>query len=72
MCKHEKISINEIGDWFSHHDRNKNGIWTHYQTPGNYFNYIDVTCDDCGLNRRYYKKRLPKWLKDYLGEVELL
>lgn len=62
-CRHQKITIIENGDWFTSHDRDDNGEWSHWQSNGDYHGRIHVECHECGLKRAYSRNHLPKWLK---------
>jgi hypothetical protein len=30
---------------------------------------IDVICDDCELDKTYYRRHLPKWLQNYMSQI---
>ena len=71
-CPHKQLSIQETGTWGTQHNRETDGVWTHNNEPGHYFQKLEVKCFDCGMTGRYSKgsKRLPKWLviaKEELG-----
>lgn len=70
MCKHKRIHLNEYGTSYTYHDREEDGIWTHFNDFGDYTGAIHAKCDECGLNRLYYKNNLPKWLSKYIDEIE--
>lgn len=41
-----------------------------YGEPQRIEPFYDVYCEECKLERRYYKARLPKWLKATLETGE--
>jgi hypothetical protein len=67
-CKHENISIIEYGTSQTSHDRDSGGEWTHVSDIGHYTGVIEVTCYDCGFNRRYGRNR-PQWIEKLVGEI---
>ena len=68
-CKHPQATITETGEYFVTHDRNADGTWTSYEEPGSKKTKINVSCQDCGLNKDYYKHSLPKWMQELCGEI---
>ena len=70
-CKHLEITIMEVGSWGTKHIR-EDGQWYHNNFPGDYDDKIWVKCPDCELEKWYNKYRVPKWLKKYLVELNIL
>lgn len=71
MCKHERLSICEIGSWVTQHDRETSGEWSHNQTPGNYAAVITAECRDCGRHWKYSRYHVPEWLRLRLDEIQI-
>ena len=71
MCKHVNLTITETGTWFTQHYRESDGTWWHNNEPGDYQDKISVKCNDCGLERDYYKNRVPNWLQSALDDSNL-
>ena len=65
-CKHEYIEIIEYGCMNTSHIR-EGGLWSHDSAPAEYTGIVCVICHDCGLRRRYGKRR-PKWLRSLISE----
>jgi len=70
-CNHAGVTITESGTWFTEHSREPRGKWSHEGTPGDYSSTLMVYCDRCGLARNYSRKRLPKWLRVFLDELDI-
>jgi hypothetical protein len=68
-CKHEALHIEELGEWTTYHDREKDGAWSHCHLPGPYRNTLYVQCRLCGKEWTYTRRNAPKWLKKYLEEI---
>ena len=70
-CNHSKIHIIEYGTALTYHDREEDGYWSNVSDVGHYTGAIDVKCDDCKLDRTYYRSNTPNWLKQYLEDMRL-
>ena len=70
-CSHKRIAIIESGTWETSHDRDTEEpvSWFHNHEPSSYHDMVDVICAECGLSRRYSKRRAPKWLRRFLDEI---
>lgn len=69
-CKHENISIIEVGTSFTYHDREKDGVWTHHNDFGDYTGTVYVKCFQCGFHKTFYYRNRPKWLMERLKEID--
>jgi hypothetical protein len=71
-CKHEEITIREvvIADKIS---TKSNGYWDSEISVKGHGGRLRVVCGMCGMDRIFYRnpKSLPKWLQQYLKELEL-
>jgi len=47
-CRHQKVTIIENGDWFTSHDRDDNGEWSHWQYNGDTADSELWVCPECG------------------------
>jgi len=67
MCKHENVTIDELGSAVTSHTRELDGEWSHNNDFGDYTGEIYIYCHQCGL-RKTYRKKYPKWLENRMKE----
>jgi len=66
-CKHELVSIQEVGRAFTAHEREADGTWSHDSYLGEYTGEIIVKCHACNMLASFYRAR-PKWLTERMAE----
>ena len=69
-CKHPNIVILEYCEEVQAHEFVNGQYDDTTSDAGLLLDYIDVSCSDCGLERRYYRGRwLPKWIARRIREM---
>jgi RNase P subunit RPR2 len=62
-CKHLNCEIIEYAEECMSYLYENGQYASDAAGTGKLLDYIDVVCEDCGMNHRYYRSSLPKWLK---------
>ena len=69
MCKHSNMVLYEPITATTGHSFTDGRYTDSVNQEGGYLNYVEVACLDCDFERRYSRKRLPKWVAGRLKQV---
>lgn len=63
-CKHLNASITEYAEEAVTHFFRDGQPDGQAAETASMLNYVDVICPDCGLDRRYSRRKMPKWISE--------